>query len=172
MQRLYIRAWRLDKLGLKANGWGLVWLVLFVAFWSLQPGIVGLFSGLVAFAISLTLSTALWLLTPWLLTAKRIPWRRLLPQAFLTAVGLLALAIWTAIYFPRAVASASAEFGILGVGFTLLSLLFSVSFVLVVTAALGATLAESTYLGGGRPPAPAGGPRGQRDEQARGQQDE
>ena len=71
MQRLYIRAWRLDKLGLKANGWGLGWLVLFVAFWSLQPAVVGLFSGLVAFMVSLALSTGLWLLTPWLLTAKR-----------------------------------------------------------------------------------------------------
>ena len=114
MQRLYIRAWRLDKLGLKANGWGLGWLALFVAFWSLQPAVVGLFSGLVAFMVSLALSTGLWLLTPWLLTAKRIPWRRLLPQAFLTAIGLLALTIWAAIYLPRAVAAASADCGILG----------------------------------------------------------
>jgi membrane protein len=151
MQRLYIRAWRLDKLGLKANAWGLAWLTLFVGFWSLQPAIVGLFSGVVALALSLALSTALWLLTPWLLTAKRIPWRRLLPQAFLTAVGLLALGIWGAIYLPRAVATASAEFGILGVGFTLLSLLFSASLVLVVTAALGATLAESPRTGDAAP---------------------
>ncbi len=143
LQRLYIRAWRLDKLGLRANAWGLVWLALFVAFWSLQPAIVGVFSGLVAFCLSLALSTMLWLLTPWLLTATSIPWRRLLPQAFLTAVALIALTIGSALYLPRAVATASAEFGILGVGFTLLSLLFSISFVLVVTAALGATLAES-----------------------------
>jgi membrane protein len=147
MQRLYIRAWRLDKLGLRANAWGLVWLALFVAFWSLQPAIVGLFSGVVAFCLSLALSTTLWLLTPWLLTAKSIPWRRLLPQAFLTAVALIALTIGSALYLPRAVATASAEFGILGVGFTLLSLLFSISLVLVVTAALGATLAESPGAG-------------------------
>lgn len=147
MQRLYIRAWRLDKLGLRANYWGLIWLGLFIAFWSIQPAIVGLFSGLVAFVVSLTLSTVLWLLTPWLLTARRIAWRRLLPQAFLTAVGLLVLAVASAIYLPHAVATASREFGILGVGFTLLSLLFSLSFVLVVAAALGATLAESPRAG-------------------------
>jgi membrane protein len=144
MQRLYIRAWRLDKLGLRANYWGLVWLGLFVAFWSVQPALVGLFDGLLAFTITLGLSTLLWLLTPWLLTAKLIPWRRLLPQAFLTAVALLALAVGGAIYLPRAVASASSEFGILGVAFTLLSLLFAIALVLVVTAALGATLAESS----------------------------
>jgi membrane protein len=147
MQRLYIRAWRLDKLGLRANYWGLIWLALFVAFWSLQPAIVGLFSGVLAFSVSLALSTALWLLTPWLLTATSIPWRRLLPQALLTAVGLLALAIGSAFYLPRAVASASAQFGILGVGFTLLSLLFAISLVLVVTAALGATLADRDAAG-------------------------
>jgi membrane protein len=152
MQRLYIRAWRLDKLGLRANYWGLIWLGMFVAFWSVQPAIVGLFGGLVAFAISLGLSTALWLLTPWLLTARMIPWRRLLPQAFLTAVGLLGLAIGAAIYFPRAVSTASAEFGILGVGFSLLSLLFAVALVLVVAAALGATLTESPKVGDVRAP--------------------
>jgi membrane protein len=142
MQRLYIRAWRLDKLGLRANAWGLAWLGVFVAFWSLQPAIVALFDGVVALCVALTISTLLWLWTPWLLTARRIAWRRLVPQALLTAIGLLALAIGGAIYLPRAIGSASAQFGILGVAFTLLSLLFALSFVLVVAAAVGATLAE------------------------------
>jgi membrane protein len=61
-------------------------------FWTLQPAIVGLFNGAVGFAVSLALSTVLWLWTPWLFVARRIPWRRLLPQALLTAVGLAALA--------------------------------------------------------------------------------
>jgi membrane protein len=147
MQRLYIRAWRLDKLGLRANYWGLVWLLIFGAFWSVLPAVVELFDGVVAFAVSLAGGTALWVLTPWLLTAKLIPWRRLLPQAFLTVLGIDALAICAAIYFPRAVATASKEFGILGVGFSLLSLLFAMAFVLVVTAAVGATLAESPRTG-------------------------
>jgi membrane protein len=142
LQRLYVRAWRLERLGVRGNFWGLLWLAMFVAFWSLQPAIIDLFEGVVAFAVSLALSTALWLWTPSLLVARRIPWHRLLPQALLTAVGLAALAIGGAIYLPRAIASASAEFGILGVAFTLLSLLFAASFVLVVAAAVGATLAD------------------------------
>ena len=152
MQRLYIRAWRLDKMGLRANAWGLAWLAVFVTFWSLQPAIVEFFDGLIATAVSLALSTVLCLWTPWLLTARMIPWHRLLPQAFLTAVGLLALSIGGAIYLPRAIASTSSEFGILGVGFTLLGLLFALSLVLVVTAAVGATLGESPRAGD----APAG----------------
>lgn len=152
MQRMYVRAWRLEPLGLQGNVWGLLWLAVFIAFWSLQPAVVALFQGVLAFAVSLAISTLLWLWTPWLLLARRIPWRRLLPQAILTAVGMAALAVGAAIYLPRAVSSASAEFGILGVAFTLLSLLFAISFVLVVTAALGATLAESPRLGDVRPP--------------------
>lgn len=142
LQRLYVRAWRLEPLGLRGNLWGLLWLAVFIAFWSLQPAVVALFEGVAASAVSLAISTLLWLSTPWLLVARRISWRRLLPQAFLTAVGMAGLGVGAAIYLPRAVASASAEFGILGVAFTLLSLLFAVAFVLVVTAALGATLAD------------------------------
>jgi membrane protein len=142
MQRLYVRAWRLEGLGVRGNLWGLLWLMVFVAFWSLQPAVVGVFGGALALVVSLSLSTLLWLWTPWLLVAKRIHWRRLLPQAFLSAVGLAAVAVGGAVYLPRAVASASSQFGVLGVAFTLLSLLFAVSFVLVVTAALGATLVE------------------------------
>ena len=104
MQRLYVRAWRLGKLGLRGNLWGLEWLVIFVLFWSLQPLIIHLFSGVTAFAFSLALSTAMWVITPYLLVAKRIAWRRLVPQALLTALSLDALAIAGAIYLPHAVA--------------------------------------------------------------------
>jgi membrane protein len=142
LQRLYVNAWRLEKLGVRGNVWGLAWLALFVGFWSLQPAIVGVFDGVVAFTVSIALSTLLWLWTPWLLVARRIAWRRLLPQAILTTVGLAGVTVAAAIYLPRAFASASEQFGILGVAFTLLSLLFALSFVLVVAAALGATLVE------------------------------
>jgi membrane protein len=142
MQRLYVRAWRLEKLGVRGNLWGLLWLAAFIAYWSLQPAIVSLVDGALGLAVSLALSTALWLCTPWLLVAKRVSWPRLLPQAVLSAVSLAALAVGAAIYLPHAIASTSAEFGILGVAFTLLSLLFAVALVLVVTAALGATLAD------------------------------
>jgi membrane protein len=146
LQRLYVNAWRLEKLGVRGNVWGLAWLALFVGSWSLESAIVGVFDGVVAFAVSIALSMLLWLWTPWLLVARRIAWRRLLPQAFLTAVGLAALTVAAAIYLPRAFASASDQFGILGVAFTLLSLLFAMSFVLVLAAALGATPAEPRHL--------------------------
>jgi len=142
LQRLYVLAWRLPPLGMKGNKWGLVWLAAFAVFWSVQPGVVEIFDGALATSVTITTSCALWLFTPWILVGKSIPWRRLLPQAVLTSAGLTALAVASAIYLPRAVASAAAQFGIIGVAFALLSWLFLVCFVLVAAAALGATLAE------------------------------
>jgi membrane protein len=140
LQRLYVRAWRLPRLGPNGNAWGLLWLAAFSAYWSLQPAIASTLDGRAATVASISLSCALWLFTPWLLVGKRLPWRRLLPQAVLTALGLTALAAATAIYMPRAIGSAAAQFGFIGVAFSLLSWMFAAALVLVVTAALGSTL--------------------------------
>jgi membrane protein len=158
LQRLYVRTWRLDKIGLRGNTWGLEWLALLAVFLSLQPAIVGLFDGALATAVSLACSTVLWLLTPWLLIGRRLPWRRLLPQALLTAFGLTALGIASVIYMPRAVVAAAAQFGFIGVAFALLSWLFAVALVLVVTAALGSTLVERPAA----PESPVSGDAGDR----------
>jgi membrane protein len=150
LQRLYVRAWRLPRLGPNGNAWGLLWLAVFSAYWSLQPAIASVLDGAAAVVVSIALSCALWLFTPWLLVGKRLPWRRLLPQAVLTALGLMALAGATAVYMPRAIGSAAAQFGVIGIAFTLLSWMFAAALVLVVTAALGATLAEPPEAAGER----------------------
>ena len=142
MQRLYVRAWRLPKMGMRGNGWGLAWLGAFVAWTSVQPVVIGLFHGLLAFVVAETLATGLWLMTPWLLVGRRLSWRRLLPQAALTAIGMLCVSVAAAIYAPRAISAAAADFGVIGVAFSLLTLLFLITMVMVVTAAIGATLAE------------------------------
>ncbi len=142
LQRLYVRAWGLNKVGLRGNGWGLLWLFAFCCFWAVQPAIVGIFDGAVATAVTLVLATLLWLVTPWLLLARELPWRRLLPQACLTATGITLLSVASVLYMPRAVASASAQFGFIGVAFALLSWLFLLSLIIVVAAAVGATIGE------------------------------
>jgi membrane protein len=142
MQRLYVRAWRLPKLGVRGNVWGLAWLAAFVVWTSLQPVLIELFDGIVAFVVAEALATGLWLMTPWVLVGGRLPWLRLLPQAVLTAFGLLCVSIAAAVYAPRAISSASQDFGVIGVAFTLLTLLFLITMVTVIAAAIGATLAE------------------------------
>ena len=108
MQRLYLRAWHLRKLALPlANAWGLLWLAAFSAYFSLQPAIVAIFDGRLATVVSLAFSTGLWLMTPWVLVGTRISWRRLLPQALLTAVSLDVFGAASVLYMPHAVGTAS-----------------------------------------------------------------
>jgi membrane protein len=87
-----------------------------------------------------------WLVTPYLLLARRIPWRRLIPQAGLTAVGMTVLAGCLLIYIPRALESAAGEFGAIGIAFTLLTMLWAGGFVLVTAAAVGAYIANTKWL--------------------------
>jgi membrane protein len=153
MQRLYVRAWGLGRLGLRGNLWGLLWILAFILYWSIQPVIVSLLSGVSAVATSLALNCALWLFTPWLLVGRSIPWRRLFPQALLTAVALAVFGAASVIYMPHTVGTAAAEFGFIGVAFSLLSWLFVACWILVATAALGATLVESPHAGDAAPAA-------------------
>jgi membrane protein len=142
LQRLYARVWGLKSPGWRGTGWGLLWLLAFSAFWSLQPLIADVADGTTATAISLAASACLWLVTPWLLLGRRVPWHRLLPQAVLTALGLSLLGIGAAYYVPAEMASSGRQFGFIGVAFVLLSWLFAVAAVVVVSAVVGAALVE------------------------------
>lgn len=140
LQRLYVRAWRLPKLGVAGNAWGLAWLVGFSLYWTLAPAIGRLSDGPV---LPLVLSTGLWLFTPWILVGKRITWQRLVPQAVLTACSIAVFGVASLLYLPHAVSTAASQFGVIGVAFSLLSWLFVFSLIVVVAAALGATVAEA-----------------------------
>ena len=144
LQRVYVAAWRLPGLGIRGNAWGAGWLVAFIALGSLEAFLAAQLEGRAGVVAALMLSVALWLLTPWMLVGGRLAWRRLLPQAAITAVGLAMVSAAAALYAPRMVSSAQQDFGVIGVGFSLLSLLFVVGAVLVVAAALGVALAEAT----------------------------
>ena len=147
MQRLYVKAWDVGRLGLRGNVWGLLWILAFILYWSIQPLIVSLLSGVAAVGVSLALSCALWLFTPWLLVGRTIPWRHLLPQALLTSLSLAVFGAASVIYMPHTIGTAAGEFGFIGVAFALLSWLFVACWILVATAALGATLVESPRAG-------------------------
>ena len=149
LQRLYEHAYRLPTLGMRNSHRGLEWLALIVVYSSVRPLVAGLFdSTVLKIAASLVLGAALWTATPYLLLGQRVPWRRLMPGALLTAVGMSWLAASSVIWFPRTVASAADQFGTFGVAFAMLSWLVSASFVLVATATGGAVTAERLRVRG------------------------
>jgi membrane protein len=137
LQRLYEETWEFEPRGLRGTGSGLVWLACFALYISLHPAldrVVGRTGGVV---LSLAGVFLVGLLTPHLLLGRRLHWRRLVLQAALTAAGILALGIWSAIYMPRAIGSSASAYGSIGVAFALLTWLWGLGIVLVASAVYG-----------------------------------
>jgi membrane protein len=137
LQRLYQDTWELEPRGLRGSGWGLAWIAFFALYASLFPALDGIVDGLVSVVLSLAGLFVVGLFTPYLLLGRRLRWRRLVRQAALTAVGSVALGVWSAIYMPRAIESSASAYGAIGVAFALLTWLWGYGIVLVVAAVYG-----------------------------------
>ena len=140
LQRLYERAWGLEARGVRDTAYGLLWLAGLAAFVVLHLALHGHINGPEGLISSLAGTFLIWLVTPYVVTARRLPWRVLVPQALLTAVSLTAFRAASAIYMPTAISSSAEQFGTLGVCFALISWLFGAAVVLAGAAAIGAAL--------------------------------
>jgi membrane protein len=90
--------------------------------------------------LSLGIAGVFWLVTPHVLLAGRVSWRRLVPTALITGFGMTVLSVCSAIWMPRSVAASAQQFGVMGVAFALLSWLAAAGGVLVAAAACGAVI--------------------------------
>jgi membrane protein len=155
LQRLYRLAWDQPSLGLRAAKWGLAWLAIVVVVLTVRPIVLGGLHGVPRLVVSLVIVAALWLLTPYVLLGTRIAWRRLIPTALLTAAGMTALEVSSALWMPRTVAASARQFGVIGVAFALLSWLVAAGLVLVAAAAGGRAIDTGASPGGVMAPHPA-----------------
>jgi membrane protein len=142
LQRLYEGSFALPALGMRNTVRALQWLAIVAAAFVLRPIVTSPFDGAPAVAVTIAIATALWVVTPYLLLGGRVAWRRLIPSAFLTAVGMGCLSVWSVIWMPRTVASSAAQFGVIGVGFAMLTWFVAAAAVIVVTTTGGATIAD------------------------------
>jgi membrane protein len=142
LQRLYEGAFRQRALGYRGTPSGLLWLALFTLVLTIRPVLLSPVHGVLALAITLALSSLLWLATPYLMLGRRVPLTRLAPCALLTAGGMTALFATSFIWMPRVVSSSAGQFGVLGVGFALLSWLFAAGVVLILATTGGAVIDE------------------------------
>lgn len=138
LQRLYELCYELPAVGIRGTPWHLLWLALIPAYVSVRPLVSDLGGGAWHTIASLLLGVAAWLLTPYVLLGRRLPWRELLPGAVLTAVGMTVLMAFSLIYLPHSLTTSAKQFGAIGIAFALLSWLVLAGFVLVGTAAAGA----------------------------------
>jgi len=140
LQRLYQIAWNQTSLGVRAAKWGLIWLLLVVVVLTVRPIALSPFDGVLKVVLSIIDSGLLWLITPYVLLGRRVPWRRLWPTAVLTGVGMTALGLAGAVWMPHSVATTGAQFGGIGVAFAILGWLVGGGFVLVVATSGGALI--------------------------------
>ncbi|XVV08320.1 YhjD/YihY/BrkB family envelope integrity protein [Actinoplanes sp. CA-131856] len=81
------------------------------------------------------------LFVPWILSARQIRARLLLPGALLFGVAMLVLRPIGSVYLPHALDVSSARFGTIGVAFTYIGWLYVLSFAYLITAAAGQVIA-------------------------------
>ncbi|MCW2952170.1 MAG: ribonuclease [Conexibacter sp.] len=150
LQRIFERSWDLPRRGLRNTGWDVIWLAVFAGYWAAFPLLREELPGPLSVAFLLADSFVMWLITPYLLLARRISSKRLVPQAALTAVGMTLLSAAATLYGPRAISNSAAQFGAIGVAFALLTILWVAGFVLVFSAVAGAVLASPPGQAGPR----------------------
>jgi membrane protein len=146
MQRLYERAWKLQPLGMRASGWGLLWLAGLVLFLSVRTVIDRALTGPTDVIVSVACGTLLWIATPFVLLARRERWQALLPGAFVTAIAMTAFSVAVVLVAPRTFTTSASEYGVIGVAFAVVGWLIAAAFVIMAAAALGAVIAETAGL--------------------------
>lgn len=142
LQRLYEGAYGLPTLGMRNTLRALLWLTTIAAIVTLRPVVTDPLSGWLLVAATLAIGTVTWLVTPYLLLGRRVRPARLLPSAVLTAIGMAGVGVWSVLWMPHTLATSAAQFGIIGIGFAMLTWFVAVASVIVVTTTGGATIAE------------------------------
>lgn len=149
LQRLCERSWHVPPAGARLAAWRwvawlLAWLVVLLFTGRIRSGFgAGLAVGI---PLSLIISVLLWWWTQHVLLAGRIAWPPLLPGSVLTGVGLVALAAVAKVYVPHSLDRSVAQFGPLGLVFTLFSWLIVLFTFITVGVASGYVIAHQRPL--------------------------
>jgi membrane protein len=142
LQRMFELSYGLKMLGMRNTPRGLVWLAFICAVAAVRPLIMSPLHSWPKVVATIAVGIATWTITPYLLLGRRVAWRRLLPGAVLTDLGLAGVGIWSVLWMPHTFASSAQQFGIIGVGFALMGWLFAVSVVVVVATTGGAMISD------------------------------
>ena len=141
VQRLFEQTWELDPLSVRNSLNGLLWiggLSLYVAVSGVLHGIVGRSRfELTATLLVVPLSVVFLNWSAWVLSAKRIARRDLLPFAFLGAALLAVYSVGATVYVPRLFSTYATRYGVIGAVFAMISTLFLIMLTLVAASAAG-----------------------------------
>jgi membrane protein len=141
VQRLFEQTWELKPLSVRNTFKGLVWIGGFLVFAALG-GVIHAVLGrgaleLTAALVNMPLSAVFLVWSGWLLSAKRISPRELVPFAVVGSVLLAVYSIGATVYVPHLFSSYATRYGVIGAVFAMISTLFCVMVVTVASAADG-----------------------------------
>jgi uncharacterized BrkB/YihY/UPF0761 family membrane protein len=141
VQRLFEQTWELTALSVRNTFNGLLWIVGLVAYLGLS-GLIHAVLGrsrleLTAALLDVPLSVVFLVWSGWILSAKRIARRDLLPFGIVGAAALAVYSVGAAVYLPHLFSTYATRYGVIGAVFAMISALFCVMVVTVASAAAG-----------------------------------
>lgn len=157
-QRLVERTWDLEPLSVRNTVNGLVWAGGLVVYFGASGAVRGVLGGgpleLAATLATLPITGVFLLWSGWLLSGKRIGRDELLPFAVLGAALLSLYALAADIYLPHLFSTYATRYGVIGAVFAMISALFCIMTLVVVSAAAGREVhVELQDIRAGRRPA-------------------
>jgi membrane protein len=140
-QRLFEQTWELKPLSVRNTFRGLLWIGGFLVFAAIGGAIHAVLGRgaleLVAALVNMPVSAVFLAWSGWLLSAKRISPRELMPFAVVGAVLLAVYSVGAAVYVPHEFSTYATRYGVIGAVFAMISALFGVMLTVVASAAVG-----------------------------------
>jgi uncharacterized BrkB/YihY/UPF0761 family membrane protein len=141
VQRLFEQTWELNPLSVRNTFNGLLWiggLTVYVALSGVLHAALGRSRlELTATLLTTPLSALFLIWSGWVLSAKRIARRALVPFALVGSASLALYSIGAAVYVPHLFSTYATRYGVIGAVFAMISALFCVMVIVVVSAAAG-----------------------------------
>jgi uncharacterized BrkB/YihY/UPF0761 family membrane protein len=141
VQRLFEQAWELKALSVRNTFNGLFWigaLAVYVTLSGFIHGALGRSRFEVAPALILLIPSLAFLVwSGWILSARRIPARDLVPFAVIASALTAAYSVGAAVYLPHMFSNYATRYGVIGAVFAMISAIFCVMVVIVGSAAAG-----------------------------------
>ncbi|MBN9622481.1 MAG: YihY/virulence factor BrkB family protein [Actinobacteria bacterium] len=158
VQRLFEQAWELKAMSVRNTPNSLMWIAGLTLFVLVSGWIHGLLDRgqleITANLVAMPLWAVFFVWSGWLLSAKRIAWRDLVPFGVLAAVLLTAYAMAALVWVPHLFNTYATRYGVIGAAFAMISALFGVMLVIVVSAVVGREIREELdRIGRGERPA-------------------
>jgi len=157
-QRLFEQTWELKPLSVRNTVNGLLWIAGLTAYMALSGWIHGAVDvsrlQIGANLVLLPVTAAFLIWSGWILTAKRLARRTLVPFGVVGAVLLALYSTAANVYVPHLFESYATRYGVIGAVFAMISALFCVMVVVVSAAALGREVGDelARIRKGERPP--------------------